>query len=163
MKLYKGSMRKMGSSSAEDIPAMQGDEGLLHFQWLDRNLNAVEDHSFKSEVFPSATLLLYLVVWRSSLMKEEPDASTPFQVFEDMLEDNISSRIGNLVVPDLGADVMSDVTSLSGPVGPRDVMINVAGSSGDPDEGDILKLDLIMPLIETLSLEEGLTSHLPEV
>ncbi|KAH8479705.1 hypothetical protein H0E87_031464, partial [Populus deltoides] len=120
-------------------------------------------HSFKSEVFPSATLLLYLVVWRSSLMKEEPDASTPFQVFEDMLEDNISSRIGNLVVPDLGADVMSDVTSLSGPVGPRDVMINVAGSSGDPDEGDILKLDLIMPLIETLSLEEGLTSHLPEV
>ncbi|KAL9377306.1 hypothetical protein Peur_031426 [Populus x canadensis] len=64
----------MGSSSAEDIPAMQeivlefragkmvfygkkvvpdsrkglvhirrGDEGLLHFQWLDRNLNVVED------------------------------------------------------------------------------------------------------------------------
>jgi hypothetical protein len=25
-------------------------------------------------------------------MKEEPDASTPFQVFENMLEDNISSR-----------------------------------------------------------------------
>ena len=24
--------------------------------------------------------------------EEEPDASTPFQVFEDMLEDNISSR-----------------------------------------------------------------------
>eukprot|EP00258_Populus_trichocarpa_P030391 XP_024446410.1 26S proteasome regulatory subunit RPN13 isoform X4 [Populus trichocarpa] len=41
-------------------------------------------------------------------------------------------------------------------------MIYVAGSSGDPDEGDILKLDLIMPLIETLPLEEGLTSHLPE-
>ncbi|XP_024446408.1 26S proteasome regulatory subunit RPN13 isoform X2 [Populus trichocarpa] len=94
----------------------RGDEGLLHFQWLDRNLNAVEDHLFKSEVFPSATLLLYLVVWQSSLMKEEPDASTPFQVFEDMLEDNISSRTGNLIVPDLGADVMSDVTSSSGPV-----------------------------------------------
>jgi hypothetical protein len=29
--------------------------------------------------------------------------------------------------------------------------------------GDLLKPDLIMPLIETLSLEEGLTSHLPEV
>ncbi|KAL9377114.1 hypothetical protein Peur_031234 [Populus x canadensis] len=135
MKLYKGSMQKMGSSSVEDISAMQGDEGLLHFQWLDRNLNVVED---------------------SSLMKEEPDASTPFQVFEDMLEDNISSMTGNLVVPDLGADVMNDV-------GPRDVMIYVAGSSGDPDEGDILKLHLIMPLIETLPLEEGLTSHLPEV
>jgi hypothetical protein len=25
-------------------------------------------------------------------MKEEPDASTPFQVFEDMFVDNISSR-----------------------------------------------------------------------
>ncbi|XP_024446406.1 26S proteasome regulatory subunit RPN13 isoform X1 [Populus trichocarpa] len=116
MKLYRGSMQKLGSSPVEDIPAIQGDEGLLHFQWLDRNLNAVEDHLFKSEVFPSATLLLYLVVWQSSLMKEEPDASTPFQVFEDMLEDNISSRTGNLIVPDLGADVMSDVTSSSGPV-----------------------------------------------
>jgi tetrahydromethanopterin S-methyltransferase subunit E len=29
--------------------------------------------------------------------------------------------------------------------------------------GDILKPDLIMSLIETLPLEEGLTSHLPEV
>ena len=29
--------------------------------------------------------------------------------------------------------------------------------------GDILKPDLIMPLIETLPLEEGLLSHLPEV
>ncbi|KAH8514846.1 hypothetical protein H0E87_007628, partial [Populus deltoides] len=49
----------------------------------------------------------------------------------------------------------------------RDVMIDVAGSPSDPDEGlglgDILKPDLIMPLIETLLLEEGLTSHLPEV
>uniref|UniRef100_A0A3N7ERE2 Uncharacterized protein n=1 Tax=Populus trichocarpa TaxID=3694 RepID=A0A3N7ERE2_POPTR len=49
----------------------------------------------------------------------------------------------------------------------RDVMIDVAGSLADPDEGlglgDILKPDLIMSLIETLPLEEGLTSHLPEV
>uniref|UniRef100_A0A3N7ELP6 Pru domain-containing protein n=1 Tax=Populus trichocarpa TaxID=3694 RepID=A0A3N7ELP6_POPTR len=55
--------------------------------------------------------------------EEEPDASTPFQVFEDMLEDNISSRFllialrtGNSVVPDLGAEVMSDVNSSSEPV-----------------------------------------------
>eukprot|EP00258_Populus_trichocarpa_P037419 XP_024453438.1 26S proteasome regulatory subunit RPN13 isoform X2 [Populus trichocarpa] len=48
--------------------------------------------------------------------EEEPDASTPFQVFEDMLEDNISSRTGNSVVPDLGAEVMSDVNSSSEPV-----------------------------------------------
>nr|TKS05702.1 hypothetical protein D5086_0000130500 [Populus alba] len=127
---------------------------------------------------------------REFLDEKEPDASTPFQVFEDMLKDNISSRTGNLVVLDLGAEVMSDVNSSSEPVkledlqrilsnigaggvfcsdsgGPRDVMLDVAGSSGDPDEGlglgDILKPDLIMPLIETLLLEEGLTSHLPEV
>ncbi|KAH8482920.1 hypothetical protein H0E87_031545, partial [Populus deltoides] len=50
------------------------------------------------------------------LDEEESDASAPFQVFEDMLENNISSRNGNLVVPDLGAEVMSDVTSSSGPM-----------------------------------------------
>jgi ABC-type Mn2+/Zn2+ transport system permease subunit len=27
----------------EIFELFQGDEGLLHFQWLDRNLNAVED------------------------------------------------------------------------------------------------------------------------
>ncbi|KAL3598184.1 hypothetical protein D5086_006102 [Populus alba] len=81
-------------------------------------------------------------------------------------------RTGNLVVLDLGAEVMSDVNSSSEPVKLEDLQrilsnIGVGGSSGDPDEGlglgDILKPDLIMPLIETLLLEEGLTSHLPEV
>nr|XP_034921502.1 26S proteasome regulatory subunit RPN13-like [Populus alba]XP_034921503.1 26S proteasome regulatory subunit RPN13-like [Populus alba] len=85
-----------------------------------------------------------------------------------MLEDNISLRTGNLVVPNLGAEV----TSSSRPVKLEDLQrilsnIGGGGSSGDPDEGlglgDILKPDLIMPLNETLPLEEGLTSHLPEV
>ncbi|KAJ6957668.1 hypothetical protein NC653_039590 [Populus alba x Populus x berolinensis] len=208
----------MGSLSAEDIPAMKlclsfvlGDKGLLHFQWLDRNLNVVEDvnqalgrvyilkfniddqkffiwmQEPKIKMIHNCValstiilivhlkdhirligflvfyfLFIYLSYTLQFLDEEDPDASTPFQVFEDMLEDNISSRTGNLVVPDLGAEV----TSSSRPAGPRDVMIHVIGSSGDPDEGlglgDILKPDLIMPLNETLPLEEGLTSHLPE-
>ncbi|KAJ6862811.1 hypothetical protein NC652_039621 [Populus alba x Populus x berolinensis] len=216
-----------------------GDEGLLHFQWLDRNLNVVEDLFldvlidsirllFFSEeaVFEKVNqalgrvyilkfniddrkffiwmqepklkmihncvalstiilivhlkdhirligflvfyfLFIYLSYTLQFLDEEDPDASTPFQVFEDMLEDNISSRTGNLVVPDLGAEV----TSSSGPVKLEDLQrilsnIGGGGSSGDPDEGlglgDILKPDLIMPLNETLPLEEGLTSHLPE-
>ncbi|KAJ6857754.1 hypothetical protein NC651_039239 [Populus alba x Populus x berolinensis] len=64
------------------------------------------------------------------LDEEEPDASTPFQVFEDMLEDNISSRNGNLIVPDLGAEVMSDVTSSSGPMKLEDlqrILSNIGG------------------------------------
>ncbi|XP_061951122.1 26S proteasome regulatory subunit RPN13-like [Populus nigra] len=102
MKLYKGSMQKMGSSSVEDISAMQVNQALgrvyiLKFNTDDQKFFIWMQHSFKSEVFPSATLLLYLVVWQSSLMKEEPDASTPFQVFEDMLEDNISSMLARVM------------------------------------------------------------------
>ncbi|KAG6736685.1 hypothetical protein POTOM_060430 [Populus tomentosa] len=205
-----------------------GDEGLLHFQWLDRNLNVVED-LFLDVLIDSIRLLFFseeavfekvnqalgrvyilkfntddrkFFIWMQLhdfgklcnmfagakakddsqlcssvnyyinrpfefLDEEDPDTSTPFQVFEDMLEDNISSRTGNLVVPDLGAEV----TSSSGPVKLEDLQrilsnIGGGGSSGDPDEGlglgDILKPDLIMPLNETLPLEEGLTSHLPE-
>uniref|UniRef100_A0A2K1R8V2 Pru domain-containing protein n=3 Tax=Populus TaxID=3689 RepID=A0A2K1R8V2_POPTR len=157
-------MRKMGSSSAIDISAMQeimlefhagkmvfdgkkfvpdsrkglirigrGDEGLLHLQWLDRNLNAVEDVSYNV-----AALSCCLVEF---LDEEKPVASTPFQAFEDMLEDNISSRTGNLVVPDLGAEVMNDVNSSSEPVRLEDLQrilsnIGSGGSSGDPDEGN---------------------------
>ncbi|KAL3567161.1 hypothetical protein D5086_032576, partial [Populus alba] len=76
------------------------------------------------------------------LDEEELDAFTPFQVSEDMLEDDISSRNGNLIVPDLGAEVMSDVTSSSGPMKLEDLQrilsnIGAGGSSGDPDEGSL--------------------------
>ncbi|CAK7345798.1 unnamed protein product [Dovyalis caffra] len=189
----------------------RGEEGLLHFQWLDRNLNAVEDDQI---IFPEEAIFekvnqasgrVYILKFNTDdrkfffwmqepkaeddsqlcssvnyyinrplefLDEEEPDASAPLQVSEDMLEDDISSRAGNLVFPNLGSEVMSDVTSSSGPVKLEDLQrilsnIGAGGSSGDPDEGlglgDILKPELIMPLIETLPLEEGLTSHLPEV
>ncbi|XP_061964971.1 26S proteasome regulatory subunit RPN13 [Populus nigra] len=188
----------------------RGEEGLLHFQWLDRNLNAVEDDQI---IFPEEAVFekvnqvsgrVYILKFNTDdrkfffwmqepkaeedsqlcssfnyhinlplefLDEEEPDAAAPLQVSEDMLEDNVSSRAGDLVVPNLGAEAISDVTSSSGPVKMEDLQrilsnIGARGGSGDPDEGlglgDLLKPDLIMPLIETLSLEEGLTSHLPE-
>jgi len=105
------------------------------------------------------------------LGEEEPDASVPLQVSEDMVEDDISSRAGNLVVPNFSADVTSEVSSSSGPVKLEDLQrilsnIGPADIAGDPDGGlglgDILKPELIMPLIETLQLEEHLTSYLPE-
>ncbi|XP_048329607.1 26S proteasome regulatory subunit RPN13 isoform X3 [Ziziphus jujuba] len=97
------------------------------------------------------------------LGEEEPDASVPLQVSEDMLEDDISSRAGNLIGSNLGAEVTSEATSSSGPVKLEDLqrILSNIGPTG-LSLGDILKPDLVMPLIETLPLEELLASYLPE-
>ncbi|GJW32878.1 26S proteasome regulatory subunit RPN13 [Tanacetum coccineum] len=93
---------------------------------------------------------------------------------EDSHGEDISSRAGNLVGSGMGADVTSDVSS-SGPVKLADLqrILSDIGPSGmsidceaaDPDGGlglgDILKPELILPLMETLSLEQVAT-HLPE-
>nr|TKS00784.1 hypothetical protein D5086_0000179280 [Populus alba] len=148
----------MGSSSAEDIPAMQeivlefragkmvfygkkvvpdSQKGLVRIGKVNQALGRVYMLKFNTDDRKS------LFGCRSEFLdEEEPDASTPFQVFEDMLEDNISSRNGNLIVPDLGAEVMSDVTSSSGPMKLEDLQrilsnIGAGGSSGDPDEGSL--------------------------
>ncbi|XP_050260709.1 26S proteasome regulatory subunit RPN13 isoform X2 [Quercus robur] len=187
-----------------------GEEGLVHFQWIDRTKNAVEDDQI---VFPDEAVFekvnqssgrVYILKFNTDdrkfmfwmqepnadgdsqlcslanyhmnrplefLGEEEPDASVPLQVSEDMVEDDISSRAGNLVVPNFSADVTSEVSSSSGPVKLEDLQrilsnIGPADIAGDPDGGlglgDILKPELIMPLIETLQLEEHLTSYLPE-
>ncbi|KAL3567152.1 hypothetical protein D5086_032567 [Populus alba] len=151
-KLYRGSMRKMGSSSAEDIPAnARNCVGVsCWLKWF--SMEKVVPDSRKGlvrlegqpDIFWSQKLKMILNCVEF-LDKEEPDASTPSQVFEDMLEDNISSRNGNLIVPDLGAEVMSDVTSSSGPMKLEDLQrilsnIGAGGSSGDPDKEDISDL-----------------------
>ncbi|GMI74222.1 regulatory particle non-ATPase 13 [Hibiscus trionum] len=191
------------------IRIARGEEGLVHFQWLDRTQNVIEDDQI---IFPDeavfekvnqASSRVYILKFNTDDRKfffwmqepkaeddselciavnnfinqplelgvEEPDASEPLQVFEDMVEDDISSRAGNLTVPNLGGEAISDVTSSSGPVKLEDLQrilssIGPAEIAGDPDGGlgldDILKPDLIMPLIESLSLEERLASHLPE-
>uniref|UniRef100_A0A2K1ZYM9 Pru domain-containing protein n=1 Tax=Populus trichocarpa TaxID=3694 RepID=A0A2K1ZYM9_POPTR len=159
----------------------RGEEGLLHFQWLDRNLNAVEDDQI---IFPEEAVFekvnqvsgrVYILKFNTDdrklffwmqepkaeedsqlcssvnyyinlplefLDEEEPDAAAPLQVSEDMLEDNVSSRAGDLVVPNLGAEAISDVTSSSGPVKMEDLQrilsnIGARGGSGDPDEGSL--------------------------
>ncbi|XP_062158489.1 26S proteasome regulatory subunit RPN13 [Alnus glutinosa] len=104
------------------------------------------------------------------LGEEDPDASAPLQVSEDMVEDDISSRAGNLVGSN--ADVTSEGTSSSGPVKLeylQRILSNIGpppDNAGYPEEGlglrDILKPDLIMPLIHTLPLEQCLASYLPE-
>lgn len=187
----------------------RGEEGLVHFQWLDRSNNVVEDDQI---IFPEEGVFekvnqacgrVYILKFQTDDRKfffwmqepkadnddqicssvnfyinqplefpdeEEPDASVPLQNSEDMIEEDISSRAGNLVGPGIGAEVSGDVTS-SGPVKLADLQrilsnIGSADEAGDPDAGlglgDILKPELILPLIETLSLEQGLVSHLPE-
>ncbi|KAG6741122.1 hypothetical protein POTOM_056610 [Populus tomentosa] len=110
-KLYRGSMRKMGSSSAEDIPAMQ--EIVLEFragkmvfygkkvnQALGRvyilKFNTDDRKSLFGCRFSISNVAALSCCLAEFLDEEEPDASTPFQVFEDMLEDNISSRVTEL-------------------------------------------------------------------
>ncbi|KAL4590131.1 hypothetical protein LXL04_003051 [Taraxacum kok-saghyz] len=92
---------------------------------------------------------------------------------ENTLGEDISSRAGDLVGvgPSTGAEMISDVSS-SGPVKLSDlqrILSNIgpagAGEVEDPDGGlglgDILKPELILPLMETLSLDQ-VASHLPE-
>ncbi|CAI0553303.1 unnamed protein product [Linum tenue] len=130
----------------------RGEEGLIHFQWLDRTLNAVEDDQI---IFPEEAVFekvgqasgrvyilkfntddrkfffwmqhvcsafsgfinddSFLYLYMPEILEEEPDTSA-LQTSEEMVEDDISSRAGNIVLPNLGSGSMSDVTSSSGPV-----------------------------------------------
>ncbi|KAK2646131.1 hypothetical protein Ddye_021326 [Dipteronia dyeriana] len=210
-----GKMRVEGKKVVPDtrkglVRIARGEEGLVHFQWLDRTQNVVEDDQI---IFPDEAVFekvnqasgrVYILkfntddrkffVWMQEpqaegdsqlcssvnfyinrplefLNEEEPDASVPLQVSEDTVEDDVSSRAGNLVLPNIGAEVISDVTSSSGPVRLEDLQrilsnIEPADIAGDPDGGlglgDILKPELILPLIETLPLEQRLAPYLPE-
>ncbi|KAK9078934.1 hypothetical protein SSX86_002993 [Deinandra increscens subsp. villosa] len=95
----------------------------------------------------------------------------PIEEEDDTLGEDISSRAGNLVGSSTGAEVISDVSS-SGPVKLADLqrILSNIGPSGicycellfvGLGLGDILKPELILPLMETLSLEH-VASHLPE-
>lgn len=187
----------------------RGGEGLVHFQWVDRSLNIVEDdqivfaeeavfekviqspgrvfilkfHTDDRKSFfwmqePKAendtqlcsSVNLYLNQPLELPGEEEPDVSVPVQSSEDMVEDDISSRAGNLVGPSMVSEATSDVTS-EGPVKLADlqrILSNIGSTdeAGDPDAGlglgDILKPEFIYPLIQELPLDQQLSSHLPE-
>ncbi|XP_061347593.1 26S proteasome regulatory subunit RPN13 [Gastrolobium bilobum] len=208
-KMFLEGKRVVPDSRKGLVRIARGEEGLIHFQWLDRSQNVVEDDQI---IFPNEAVFekvnqtsgrVYILKFNSDdrkfffwmqesnadsdsqlcssvndyinrplelLGEEEPDGSLPLQVSEDTAEDDISSRAGNLVVPNLGVEATSDVTS-SGPVKLEDLRrilsnIGPADSIVDPDGGlglgDILKPDLIMPLMETLPLEQRLAPYLPE-
>ncbi|KAK9097671.1 hypothetical protein Syun_024716 [Stephania yunnanensis] len=193
----------------------RGEEGLVHFQWLDRTQNVVEDDQIifpKEAVFEKVTQSsgrVYILKFSTDNRKfffwmQEPKAdgdseicklvnihiNQPLEILdegepetalqmsemlEDMAEDEISSRAANLVGPSFGAaEVTSDVTSSSGPVKLEDLQRilsnighgNMFYGAGDPDRGirlsDVLKPDLIHPLIEELPVEQRLASYLPE-
>ncbi|KAL3021691.1 hypothetical protein AAZX31_05G206000 [Glycine max] len=179
----------------------RGEEGLVHFQWLDRTQNVVEDDQI---IFPNEAIFekvnqtsgrVYILKFNSDdrkfffwmqesnadgdsqlcssvndyinrplelLGEEEPDGSLPLQISEDMTEDDISSRAANLGIPNLGVEATSDVTS-SGPVKLEDLqrILSNIGPAG-LGLGDILKPDLIMPLMDMLPLEQRLAPYLPE-
>ncbi|KAJ7969458.1 Regulatory particle non-ATPase 13 [Quillaja saponaria] len=186
------------------IRIARGEEGLIHFQWLDRTENAVEDDQI---IFPDEAVFekvnqtsgrVYILKFNTDdrkfffwiqepksdsdselcssvnyyinrplefLDEEEPDSSVP------QLSEDIASRGGNQVSPNLGALPTSNLTSSSHSVKLEDLQrilsnIGSADSIADPDGGfgleDILKPDLIMPLIETLPLEQRLVPYLPE-
>ncbi|XWS52337.1 hypothetical protein CRYUN_Cryun11dG0059200 [Craigia yunnanensis] len=162
------------------IRIARGEEGLVHFQWLDRTQNVIEDDQI---IFPDEAVFekvnqasgrVYILKFNTDDRKfffwmqepkaeddsqlcssvnnfinqpleflgvEEPDASEPLQVSEDMVEDDISSRAGNLTATNLGAEAISDVTSSSGPVKLEDLQrilssIGPAEIADDPDGGD---------------------------
>ncbi|XP_073101789.1 26S proteasome regulatory subunit RPN13 isoform X2 [Elaeis guineensis] len=106
--------------------------------------------------------------------EDEVEASVAMQMSEmseDTAEDDLSSRAGNLVDQNMAAELSGEVTSSAGPVQLADLQrilrsIQPSDVVEDPDAGlglgDILKPDLVMPLIETLPLEQQLASYLPE-
>ncbi|KAL0426707.1 UNVERIFIED_CONTAM: 26S proteasome regulatory subunit RPN13 [Sesamum latifolium] len=209
-----GKMRMDGTRVVPDsrkglVRIGRGEEGLVHFQWLDRSLNVVEDDQI---VFPDEAVFekvnqtsgrVYILKFHTDDRKfffwmqepkaendtqlcnsinfylnqplelpgeDEPDASAPVQNSEDIVEDDISSRAGNLVGPSMGTEATSDVTS-AGPVKLADLQrilsnIGAADGAGDPDAGlglgDILKPELLRPLIQELPLDQQLVSYLPE-
>ncbi|KAL9227143.1 hypothetical protein vseg_002874 [Gypsophila vaccaria] len=194
------------------VQITRGEEGLVHFQWLDRVNNVVEDDQI---VFPEEAVFekvgqasgrVYILKFNTDdrkfffwlqepkaeddqqlcesvnyhlnrpldfLAEEDSGLSVPLQT-DDMVEDDISSRAGNLIGPSMGAEVVSDVTSAPGPVKLADLQrilsnIQSAGPSvdiEDPDGGfglgDLFKPDLLGSLLETLPVKERLSPYLPE-
>ena len=111
-KMLMGGKRFVPNTRKGLIHIDKGDEGLVHFQWLDRTQNEpkAEDDSQLCSLVNN-----FINPQLEFLGVEEPDAFEPLQVSEDIVEDDISSRAYNLTVTNLGAKAISDVTSSSRP------------------------------------------------
>lgn len=193
------------------VRVARGDEGLLHFQWLDRTSNVVEIDQI---VFPDEAVFekvqqtpdrVYILKFRednrkflfwmqelkadgdsqicSSVnyfinrpMEEGDDVETSAALQTSEASDGavgfeVSSRGANAGEPVLSNDALSgDINPSAGPVQLADLQrvlsslegnIPVAQDTG-PSLGDILKPELVLPLLEQFSLEEQLAPYLPE-
>lgn len=192
----------------------RGDEGLVHFQWLDRTLNIVEDDQI---IFPEEAVFekvaqsserVFILKFSSDDRKfffwmqepksdgdiqicnsvnscfnrpldiigeEEAESSIPIhmsEISEDTADDDLSSRAGNLVDHNMASELTGEVTSSAGPVKLSDLqrilrsIQTPAHAIEDRDTGlslgDIFKPDLLLPLIESLPVEQQLASFLPD-
>lgn len=191
----------------------RSEEGLVHFQWIDRTQNVVEDDQI---IFPDEAVFekvsqsserVYILKFRHDSRKsffwmQEPRADEDSQIFtsvncyinqpldlmgedeaeasvppqmsdmsDNTVEDDFSSRAGNLVDQNIAGELGGEVTSSARPVQLADLQrilrsIQPADAIEDPDAGlglgDILKPDLVLPLIETLPIEQQLAQYLPE-
>ncbi|PKA51427.1 hypothetical protein AXF42_Ash002792 [Apostasia shenzhenica] len=190
----------------------RGEEGLIHFQWLDRAQTIVEDDQI---IFPDEAVFekvaqsserVFILKFSSDNRKfffwmqesksdgdlqlcnsvnscinrpldiigeEEAEASVPMHVAEisEDSADDISSRAGNLVDHNNMGEFTGEVSSSAGPVKMADLQrilknIQAPDDIEGPDAGlglgDILKPDLLLPMLESLPLEQRLASYLPE-
>ncbi|XP_020527012.1 26S proteasome regulatory subunit RPN13 isoform X3 [Amborella trichopoda] len=191
----------------------RGEEGLVHFQWIDRTQNSLEDDQivFPDEAIfekvPQASGRVYILKFNTDNRKfffwmqepssdadaglcnsvnyyinrpidladeEEPESSAPLDnsaMSEDIGGNEVSSSATNLDSSALVAQSAGNMNPPSGTVRLADLQ-RILSSIGSTDAeaaqdigfglGDILKPDLILPVVETLPLEERLESFLPE-
>ncbi|XP_031504192.1 26S proteasome regulatory subunit RPN13 [Nymphaea colorata] len=186
------------------VRLIKGEEGLVHFQWLDRAQNVVEDDQI---VFPDEAVFekveqssgrVYILKFNTDDRKfffwmqepksdgdirictlvnyhinrpldDEAEASAPFQTSEvpQDIGNEVTSRDGNLDTTNMTAETAGEVSS-SGPVQLSDLqrILSSIEPAGPQDAGlglgDILKPDLLRPMINSLSLEQRLSAYLPE-
>uniref|UniRef100_A0A7N0UMK7 Regulatory particle non-ATPase 13 n=1 Tax=Kalanchoe fedtschenkoi TaxID=63787 RepID=A0A7N0UMK7_KALFE len=184
----------------------RGEEGLIHFQWLDRDRNIVEDDQI---IFPDEAVFekvhqasgrVYILKFNTDDRKfffwmqepkdendkqlcrslnhllnqpfEEHEASiAPVQHSADAMERTGPSSAGIAGGSSSNLQASSRVTSSTAAVRLEDLQrilsnIEPADAAEDPDGGlslgDILRPELILPLMDSLPLTERLASYLPE-
>eukprot|EP01018_Ginkgo_biloba_P026733 Gb_34330 [translate_table: standard] len=198
------------------VRVARNDEGLLHFQWLDRTNNLLEDDQI---VFPEEAVFekvqqtsgrVYILKFKFDDRKfffwmqepkadgdsqicssvnyfinlpldpvegDEVESSAPLQMSEasdGAVGAEVSSRDADVEGSSLSTETLAgNVNPSSGPVHLSDLQRILSslgqtegGLTGPQDTGlslgDILKPELVVPLLESFPLEERLTSYLPE-
>ncbi|XP_057814391.1 26S proteasome regulatory subunit RPN13 [Cryptomeria japonica] len=196
------------------VRVAKGDEGLLHFQWLNRTTNVAE---LDQIIFPDEAVFekvqessgrVYILKFKDDDRKfffwmqepkadgdshicdsvnyfinhpieevDEGETSTALQMSEasdGAIGFEVSSRDTNIEGSTLSNDALTgNVNPTAGPVQLSDLQrilsnlgqseMSLAGvQDTGPSLGDILKPELVLPMVEHFPLEDRLTSYLPE-